>query len=196
MCDGYARRRTLERIAEELGAPCARARSRRHGPPSPTGAGQVAGGGRRPGSASLLDLAHGLRRGLVVEIAADLKLRDRRSYAFALMSMGAGLRLEEGRITEARSTEPLSGRTRTYLLSDLAHIDYDAGFATLTSISGFVGSHTRAAAAGPQPGVLRQLQAFGRLPPGAGVAGPAGQPVRPYADRRPCCSPCTSSTRR
>ena len=31
-----------------------------------------------------------------------LKLRDRRSYAFALISIAAGLRLEEGRICEAR----------------------------------------------------------------------------------------------
>lgn len=31
-----------------------------------------------------------------------LKLRDRRSYAFALVSMAVGLRLEEGRIAEAR----------------------------------------------------------------------------------------------
>ena len=39
--------------------------------------------------------------------------------------------------------EPKIGRTQTFVASDQVHIDYDAGFATLTSITGFVGSHIR-----------------------------------------------------
>ncbi len=36
---------------------------------------------------------------------------------------------------------PQSGHTSTFLDSDQVHVDYDLGFATLTSISGYVGNH-------------------------------------------------------
>ena len=37
----------------------------------------------------------------------------------------------------------LSGRTNNFINADQVHIDYDLGWATLTSISGFVGTHQR-----------------------------------------------------
>ena len=37
----------------------------------------------------------------------------------------------------------LNGREGTYVDSDLVHVDYDLGWATATSISGFVGTHER-----------------------------------------------------
>lgn len=79
-----------------------------------------------------------------------LKLRDRRSYAFALVSIAVGLRLKEGRIAEARialggvAHKPWRRREAEELLIGRAPGDTAFGEAAAALMAGAVGQPTNA----------------------------------------------------